>query len=43
METLKNFSKLLKNFLKKTKIENLEQSHSAEILERRDPLGFLAL
>ena len=28
---------------KKTKNENFEQSHSAEILERGDPLGFLAL
>ena len=30
-----------KNFRKKTKHENFEQSHRAEISEKRDPLGFL--
>ena len=41
---LQNFKKLkrdLKNFAKKTKNENFQQSHSAEKSERRDPLGFL--
>ena len=40
---LQNFKKLkrdLKNFQKKTKNENFQQSHSAEITDRRDPLGF---
>ena len=40
---LQNFKKLkrdLKNFQKKTKNENFQQSHSAEKSERRDPLGF---
>ena len=38
-----NFKKLkrdLKNFAKKTKNENFQQSHSAEKSEKRDPLGF---
>ena len=30
----------MKNFQKKTKNENFQQSHSAEKSERRDPLGF---
>ena len=40
---LQNFKKLkrdLKNFAKKAKNENFQQSHSAEKSERTDPLGF---
>ena len=36
-------SNFLLIFEKKTKNKNFEKSHSAEILGRGDPLGFLAL
>ena len=38
----KNFEYFFEIF-EKNKNENFEQSHSAEILKREDPLGFLAL
>ena len=36
----KKLKRDLKNFQKKQKNENFQQSHSAEKSERRDPLGF---
>ena len=42
-DPLETKNRILFNFRKKTKNENFEQSHSAEIHKKGDPLGFLAL